>query len=93
MEFQKYIVGKLNSFNLDIKINNRDKDAAHPLKLNSRSGAVIIKFISRNIKHTIYKNKTKLKELGIPGLGITEALTKTRLSWSKLPKTSLEKSQ
>jgi len=71
MEFQKYNVGKLNLFNLGIKINNRDIDAAHLLKPNSRSGTVIIKFILRIIKQTIYKNKTKLKELDMPGLEIT----------------------
>jgi len=79
-EFEKYIVAKINSFDLGIKINKNDIDAAHPLKTRSSNTPVIVKFTRRNIKHTIYGNKKNLKNLDVKGIGITEALTKRRLT-------------
>ena len=72
MDFEKYMVNKINSFNLGVKISGKDVDTAHPLKTGSGKTTMIVKFARRNVKHTIYASKKHLKDQDLK-LGITEA--------------------
>ena len=84
-DFEKYMVNKINSLNLGIKISGKDIDTAHPLKPGSGKTPMIVKFARRNVKHTIYASKKHLKDLDLK-FGITEALTTKRLKLVKLAK-------
>ena len=85
VDFEKYMVNKINSLNLGIKISGKDIDTAHPLKTGSGKTPMIVKFARRNVKHTIYASKKHLKDQDLK-LGITEALTTKRLKLVKLAK-------
>ena len=85
VDFEKYMVNKINSLNLGIKISGKDIDTAHPLKTGSGKIPMIVKFARRNVKHTIYASKKHLKDQDLK-LGITEALTTKRLKLVKLAK-------
>ena len=83
MDFEKYMVNKINSLNLRIKISGKDIDTAHPLKTGSGKTLMIVKFARRNVKHIVYASKKHLKDQDLK-LSITEALTTKRLKLVKL---------
>ena len=85
VDFEKYMVNKINSLNLGTKISGKDIDTAHPLKTGSGKTPMIVKFASRNVKHTIYARKKHLKDQDLK-LDTTEDLTTKRQKLVKLAK-------
>ena len=83
-EFESYVLHKLNS-KLEIvpSITPQDIDTCHvlPSRKKSSNAAIIIKFVRRSVRDTIFrfKKKLKAKEGEEEKLAVTESLTGRRL--------------
>lgn len=79
-EYAKYeeaVLTKINnSLDLEIPILPDDIDILHPLPSKNEKTSIMIKFIRRKTKHSVFHQKRKLKGTGY---SITESLTKRRL--------------
>ena len=67
--------------NMDLDIDETDLDRTHrlgkPREVGAKPRPIIIKFSRYNVRHSVFKNKKKLKGKGV---SITESLTKRRMA-------------
>ena len=77
---EKYVISTLNScLDLPFTISEKDIDICHPYLLNLQKKTIIIKFIHRSVRNSVYAGKKNLKKSEGPKLSITDSLTKRRL--------------
>ena len=80
VEKYEYVLNILNTrLNLPTSVSDSDVDICHPLPSKTNEKTIIIKFVRRSIRNTIYLHKKNLKTSNGPKLSITESLTKKRL--------------
>ena len=83
-EFESYVVEKLNfRLGLSHRIKTFDTDTCHILLSRKKDTTpIIIKFVRRSVRNSIYSSKKNLKseEENAQKLSITESLTKRRLA-------------
>ena len=78
--FKDFVIGFLNSkLNLPSAVSRSDIDICHTLPSKKGKNPIIIKFVRRSMRNTIFHHKADLKSTSGPKYSITESLTKRRL--------------